>query len=112
MSEPRVLPTEPGWWRCCHEYSASDEQIVHVIDEGGSLVFYGGLFNGFLPVSHPSVCWLAPVPSREAVDAAVIAMRSADSLAEWAGKHGLFNTSEFRELNRNAIAGLTGKGGV
>lgn len=75
MSE-RVVPTKPDvWWLCCHEYSSSDDQIVHVIDEGGSLVFYGGLFNGFLPVTSPCVTWLAPIPSAEAVQAAVEAMR-------------------------------------
>lgn len=103
MSE-RVVPTKPGWWRCSHVFSVSDEQIVHVIEEFGSLKFYGGLFDGFVDVKSNNVSWIAPVPSAEAVHAAVESLKECrDELVTLRSRllRGVVERAE------QAIAGLT-----
>jgi len=105
-------PSEPGWWWCSHNYSASDDQCVHVIDEGGSLVFYGGLFDGFLPVTSDCVTWLEPVITPDQRRQAVAAMDASETLLSNLGgcPADIADVSRVLGLLQTAIAALGGKG--
>jgi len=99
---PHVVPTKPGFWWCSfcgsnavrevyvEESDSPDDPYLAVLDNAGEP---WGVFAR-------EIQWIAPVPSAEAVQAAVEVMCKAAFVLEAYGDHAV--------TLRNAIAGLTG----
>lgn len=114
MSTPRVMPTEPGWWWA--KYKGGDIVAVEVFRYGGRpseilIAFHPDRRLGWVRMDSISFEWIAPVPSREAVEAiALVIHKLIDGLDEhWK------TTSDGQAVIREAlqlVAGLTGNGGV
>lgn len=109
MGDPRVLPDRRGYWQAKTKYG--NEIVLRVIGGEGFPVVYIDLRGRQQRPEDFNGEWIAPVPSREAVETvAPVIHKLIDGLDEhWK------TTSEGQAVIREAlqlVAGLTGKGGV
>lgn len=114
MSEPRVLPTEPGVF---YVKWGDDTDTIARISIKGDYDAVARFFNGAdVSVKNRNLSVIAPVPSRDAVEAAVLALQQSNELldekkADCTHVEGVVTIDYRISRNNKAIAGLTGNGG-